>query len=161
MPESTPQQDDLSRNLVLVFKKLKSMRMQRVRRHPELEISAFPVLYSLIGTEPQRISALAEAIHSDVSTVSRQVGRLEAMGLIERTADPDDGRAAVLSLTGKGRRIICEEQQDHAEWISGLLADWSEDDLNSFNEHLTRLQHSLAAVDHHVTNTNHKKGEHA
>ena len=43
--------------------------------------------------------ALAAAVHSDPSTVSRQVAALVRAGLIERQADPEDGRASVLVPT--------------------------------------------------------------
>lgn len=167
MPGTTPDRDDLSHNLMLVFKKLKSVRMQRVRSHPEIDMSALPVLFSLMADSPLRVSALAERIHSDVSTVSRQISKLEGLGLIARTADPADGRASVIGMTARGRMVIQDEQRDHAAWISDLLSDWSEADLISFNDHLTRLNHSLGAHDagSHCDNdshTNHnKKGESA
>src|SRR4051794_35740785 len=40
-----------------------------------------------------RVSALAEVLHSDVSTVSRQVSTLVDLGFVRRGPDPDDGRA--------------------------------------------------------------------
>src|SRR5262245_11500612 len=64
--------------------------------------SAFILLKNLIHMGPSRSSALAAAVHSDPSTVSRQVAALVRDGLVERRADQDDGRASLLAATPAG-----------------------------------------------------------
>ena len=51
------------------------------------------LLVHLVKGGPQRSGALAEAVHSDPSTISRQVAHLVRLGLVERTADPEDREA--------------------------------------------------------------------
>ena len=53
---------------------------------------------------PLRAGALADCLQSDPSTVSRQVAALVKDGLLERRADPDDGRASLLVLTDAATR---------------------------------------------------------
>ena len=48
---------------------------------------------------PHRSNALAEAVHSDPSTVSRQIAALVKVGYVERRPDPADGRACLLAAT--------------------------------------------------------------
>ena len=52
-----------------------------------------------------RLSELHELMHPRYSQpgLSRLVQRMEADGLVERRADPDDGRATVLQMTRAGR----------------------------------------------------------
>ena len=45
---------------------------------------------------------------ADPSTVSRQVASLVKAGLVERQADPDDGRASILVPTELGRAKVRE-----------------------------------------------------
>ena len=80
-------------------------------------------------------------------------------GLLERRADPEDGRASLLVPTSQGRRGACASTTKSASSIStGCCADWSErditdspscckrftDDFDSANHDLARTSGSLA-----------------
>ena len=111
----------LSHTLVRVMKIMSAMKHQAPRQHPAVDPSHYPVLFSLSGT-PQRVSAVADTIHSDVSTVSRQVSHLVQHGLLEKIGDPDDGRAR-LSLSPSGREVIEKLVRGRGEWFGqpGLM----------------------------------------
>jgi DNA-binding MarR family transcriptional regulator len=53
-----------------------------------------------------RMQQLAERVVLSRSRVSRLVDELERHGLVERRADPDDGRAILACLTPEGRRAL-------------------------------------------------------
>src|SRR5687767_11732729 len=58
--------------------------------HPDaVERATYHLLVHLVNDGPRRAGALAEAVLSDPSTVSRQIGHLVRLGLVERTADPE------------------------------------------------------------------------
>jgi len=68
-----------------------------------------PVKRALIRLEkPQRMGDLARASNLLPSTVTSIVDMLEAEGLAERTRDPSDRRAWLLSLTEKGEATRLE-----------------------------------------------------
>ncbi|WP_435743219.1 MarR family winged helix-turn-helix transcriptional regulator [Microbacterium sp. PMB16] len=56
-------------------------------------------------TELQGMSALAESAGCDASNVTRIVGRLEALGLVTREANPDDGRSRLVARTAQGDEV--------------------------------------------------------
>ncbi len=62
---------------------------------------------------------LSERSGLDRSDIVRWVDDLAARGLVERTRDPDDRRRNVVSITGKGRRLLTRldvrlrKAQDH------------------------------------------------
>jgi DNA-binding MarR family transcriptional regulator len=60
----------------------------------------------IVGRFPA-ISAgeVAEILHVHPSTLTGVLKRLEARGVVARTADPQDGRRALLSLTARGREL--------------------------------------------------------
>src|SRR5690349_3009588 len=67
-------------------------------RHPAdtVDPSTFPLAKALMCHEAMRVSDLAARIELDASTVSRQIKQLEDKGIVERTADPADGRASLV-----------------------------------------------------------------
>ncbi|WP_164234402.1 MarR family winged helix-turn-helix transcriptional regulator [Microbacterium hydrocarbonoxydans] len=84
-------------------------------------------------------SALAERMLMDKGQISRTVRELEGLGLIERSADPNDGRSFLLSATALGEQRLAEARQPQEGLLMRNLADWSVDDI----ENLTRLLHAL------------------
>lgn len=68
------------------------------------EISILTVLAHL--DTPERMKPFAEKLGRDATTVSRQVAGLEEAGLVERSPCPEDGRATVVAVTNRGRRLV-------------------------------------------------------
>src|SRR4051812_9456594 len=72
----------------------------------ELSPSDYGVLYALSSASAGvRISGLQEDVLLTQPGMSRLIARLEARGLIERTDDPDDGRACRVRLTEAGAGV--------------------------------------------------------
>ncbi|KOV78512.1 MarR family winged helix-turn-helix transcriptional regulator [Nocardia sp. NRRL S-836] len=106
-----------------------------------MDKSAFVLLANLAGLGECRSSALAEAVLSDPSTVSRQVAGLVKDGLVERRADPADGRASVLAVTEAGRQLLMERRRHRNEAIDRVFADWADDDYKGFADLFERFVH--------------------
>lgn len=132
----------LGDELVRVVKLLHVARQRAPRQHPSVDPMAYPLLFNL-SQGALRVSALAEVVHADVSTVSRQVSTLVEHGLVERTPDPDDGRAQVLVVTDEGAALLTALRDGRDRWVQGLLADWSDDDVATLTHLLDRLAGEL------------------
>lgn len=66
----------------------------------------YGVLYALSSARSGlRMSDLGGDVLLSQAGLSRLVARLEGKGLIERSLDPEDGRASVLRLTAAGRGL--------------------------------------------------------
>jgi DNA-binding MarR family transcriptional regulator len=75
----------------------------------------------------------------DKSTVSRQVSSLVELGLVERAADPMDGRAQVLSPSAEGAaRLERIREARRSRWEADL-SDWAAEDVATLAELLARL----------------------
>ena len=134
----------LGDDLIRVVKLLHHARQQSPRAHPQVDPMAYPLLFNLKAA-PMRVSALAELLHSDISTVSRQVSTLVDLGFVRRGPDPDDGRAQALSLTDEGSTLLTAIREGRDRWLQGLLADWSDDDVTAFSAHLRHFASDLEA----------------
>ncbi|KOX31684.1 MarR family transcriptional regulator [Saccharothrix sp. NRRL B-16348] len=104
-----------------------------------LDKASFVLLANLNQMGPSRAGALAEAVFSDPSTVSRQVATLVKDGLVERRADPEDGRASVLAVTEAGARLLAERRAQRNVLLAGLFTDWSPQEWTRFIEYFERF----------------------
>jgi DNA-binding MarR family transcriptional regulator len=109
-----------------------------------IERTGFPILRA-IGSGPARVTALAAELGVDLSTMSRQVRALEEAGLITRTPDPADGRAAVLALTPEGVEVLKRLRASRRSLVAEQVGDWDEQDVERLADLLTRLSERFVA----------------
>jgi DNA-binding MarR family transcriptional regulator len=92
---------------------------------------------------PARVSALAEEARVDTSVVSRQLAQLEQHGLVERSPDPEDGRAHRVSLTGEGRKVLADGRDRLARMVTDRLDGWDAAEIRDVVSGLQRLLDDL------------------
>ena len=138
----------VSLGLIRVTKLMHAARQHAPRIHPAVEATAYPILFNL-SAEPRRVSVLAECVHSDVSTVSRQVSTLVGHGLLEKVSDPDDGRAQVVRLSQEGQSLLAGLAQQRTEWFRALMDNWTADEATAFAGYLERFGEALETTREH------------
>lgn len=132
--------DLVGTQLVRLVRLLERKQAQYQADHPDaVERAAYILLVHLVKDGPQRAGTLAESVYSDPSTISRQVAQLVRLGLVERTADPEDGRATLLAATDEGRRVFEENRRNRNERIAGLMGEWDPADRARFADLLVRF----------------------
>ena len=107
--------------------------------HPDLDGAAYGLLALLEDAGPLRASDLVIRLGLDKSTVSRQISTLVELGLVDRTADPADGRAQVLTPSAEGSARLTEIRDvRRARWEADL-SGWPAEDVATLAELLNRL----------------------
>jgi DNA-binding MarR family transcriptional regulator len=130
--------------LMRTFNKARA-RMLAAAAH-DVEWSAHMVLKCVETEGPMRASAIADVLHSDPSTVSRQVSALVKDGLLERRSDPGDGRASLLALTAKADDVLAEHDRIRLNYFAQMLDGWSDTDLRLFAGLLDRFTQAYEAA---------------
>jgi DNA-binding MarR family transcriptional regulator len=143
MAVSKEEANDVFLGLLRVQKLLVAAKHTAPRLEDGVDVTAYPVLFVVAGQGTVRISELATTLHNDVSTVSRQVSALVAGGLLEKSPDPSDGRAWVVSLTEHGSAALDRIQASRATWFQGLLSDWDGRATEEFVDRLRDLGDAL------------------
>ncbi|WP_375497808.1 MarR family winged helix-turn-helix transcriptional regulator [uncultured Jatrophihabitans sp.] len=133
--------------MMQTFSKARS-RLLAAAAH-DVEWSAHVILKTLRAEGPIRSGALAEVIQSDPSTVSRQVAALVKDGLLERRADPEDGRAALLVLTERAREVLAVQDRLRLDHYADMLVGWTDEDLAQFAELLRRFTETYENANEH------------
>jgi DNA-binding MarR family transcriptional regulator len=86
-----------------------------------VSLTAGSTLGLLLGSGAQRLTALAEREAVSQPAMTGLVSRLQGAGLVERRADPSDGRAVLVELTAMGRALIQDRRARRAAALEGLL----------------------------------------
>ena len=116
------------------------------RVHPDLDAAAYPLLVWIARKPGVRGSELADEVGVGRATISRQLKRLENLGLLTRRPDPEDSRGQLLELTPEGVRRLTEAQDARREWLRAALTKWSEDEVAQLASVLERLNVTLDEV---------------
>ncbi len=130
----------LERELTVLLRRARAVSARMAGElHRGLDGAAYGLLTLLDDTGPLRASDLVTKLGLDKSTVSRQVASLVDLGLVDRAADPDDGRAQVLSISAEGHRRLSDVRDvRRARWEADL-SDWPASDVATLGELLARL----------------------
>ncbi|HXW39298.1 MAG TPA: MarR family transcriptional regulator, partial [Acidimicrobiales bacterium] len=112
---------------------------------PRLDRAGYWLLVRVSEQEPVRVSELAEAADLDLSTVSRQVRDLVEARLVDKVRDPEDGRAALLSLTTHGARVLGAVTEARRLVLADAVADWGEQEQEALAQWLVRLRGGLTS----------------
>ena len=148
-PDPNDELHAIERNLYRIVRTSTSPRMhEEILRKSGVkqERSAYPLLSSIDMLQPIGITDLATVLGVTQSTASRQLGALTDAGLVARTDDPDDRRAAIVRLTPKGERVLAAVRNARDEMLGTLLEKWSTKDRRQLNRYLARLADEFAEL---------------
>ncbi|EJL5626239.1 winged helix-turn-helix transcriptional regulator [Salmonella enterica] len=112
----------------------------------QLDRALFSILISIERLGPIGVVELAERAGRDYTTVSRQVAKLEKLGLVRRQHNAVDRRIreAVISPTGKAMT----ERIDAAREQMGnvIFKGWSQDELDIFVRLMQKFADAMDSV---------------
>ena len=95
----------------------------------DLDRALFPLLARVERRGPLAIGELAELCGRDYTTVSRQITKLERLGLVHRRINSSDRRISEVVITEKGRAMTSALDGARERILTALLRDWNKRDL--------------------------------
>lgn len=105
-----------------------------------LERALFPLLVLVERLGPIGVVELAGRVGRDYTTVSRQVARLEELGLVARRSSSTDKRIREALITPAGKRATDALDAAREEMALVMFKDWAREDFDD----LARLMRMLA-----------------
>jgi DNA-binding MarR family transcriptional regulator len=105
-----------------------------------LDRALFPLLVGIERRGPIGVVDLADRVGRDYTTVSRQVAKLESLGLVERQAGAADRRVREAIVTPKGKAMTDAVDTARDRIGRAIFASWDEHDVAE----LVRLMRKFA-----------------
>ena len=138
--------EEIEQQLGLLWRRGRAASLSLARTlHPELDPAGYGLLAILHREGPLRVTDLAATVGVGKPTVSRQVALLEELGLVRKEPDPNDGRAAIVSLTEAGTDHVDTFRQRRHAFFREALGAWEADDVDVLARCLHRLNEALAS----------------
>jgi DNA-binding MarR family transcriptional regulator len=142
---NTDVQTELAARLRLVVGRLhRRIRIDGRESIPPLQLSA---LASVEQHGPLRLSELARREAVTAPTMSRVLAALDEQGLVIRTADPQDARGVLISLSEAGAARLAEVRNHRTALVARRLARLDEDQRRTLADALPALEALLVDDD--------------
>ncbi|MGG3625115.1 MarR family transcriptional regulator [Bacillus gobiensis] len=106
--------------------------LNRELKDYEINSSEYIFLVNLYAEDSISQERLSSNLYINKAATTRAISRLENMGYVQRTKDPSDSRAYLVTLTEKGlemRKFIKAKLKNWTETISTGLTSEETDDL--------------------------------
>ncbi|WP_034293485.1 MarR family winged helix-turn-helix transcriptional regulator [Herbaspirillum sp. RV1423] len=97
-----------------------------------LDRALFPLLVRLSAAPAMSVAQLAEKAGRDPSTVSRQIAKLERLGLVKRPSSEEDMRVRAAAITKAGARAVAAIAKARRQLLGELIADWPAAEQEAF-----------------------------
>jgi DNA-binding MarR family transcriptional regulator len=94
----------------------------RAERAGVLSLNETAVLGRLATRGPMTAGEVATQLRAQPQSLTRTFASLESAGLMRRTADPADGRQALLGITSAGRRSLKAEMKPRDVWLASAMS---------------------------------------
>ncbi|CAN5338648.1 MarR family winged helix-turn-helix transcriptional regulator [soil metagenome] len=105
-----------------------------------LDRALFPLLVMVERLGPIGVVELADRVGRDYTTVSRQVAKLETLGLVARQGSAGDRRVREATITSKGKAMTNLVDEARERIGREIFAKWDQRDV----EDLVRLMRRFA-----------------
>jgi len=105
-----------------------------------LDRALFPLLVLVERIGPIGVVELADRVGRDYTTVSRQVAKLEELGLVKRQEGARDRRMREAAITAKGKGMTDRIDAARERMARTIFEDWSAEDVST----LVRLMRRFA-----------------
>ena len=122
---------------------VRTARRLRQEAGGELTPSTASALATIERRGPLSPSELAELERVKRPTITRVVARLEEAKLVDRTGDPADGRASLVSITREGSQLLRRIRTRKNAYLARRLSKLDPDDLGALERAADVLERIL------------------
>jgi len=130
---------------------LEAKFLKEVTPH-SLTLLQFHLLKLISLNGDHQVGEIASFLGVSAPAATKNIDKLERLGLVARTPSKGDRRATLLSASNRGRRLVQKYENLKANRLEPVLQEFEHDELNEFSQLLERfsmrlLKHEESADD--------------
>src|ERR1700733_255103 len=119
---TSPEATSEAVRLAMAVSRLRSrIRIESGLRSTGIPISQIAVLGRIIDEGPTTAAALAVSEHVTQQAIAQSLATLKERGLVEKQADPSDGRKSLVTATAAGRALRAGITASRDEWLTQAI----------------------------------------
>jgi DNA-binding MarR family transcriptional regulator len=118
----------------------------------EIDQTVLDLLVRIDLAPAKRLRAvdICRQLQMSASHISRVIDRAESEGLVERSPDPADRRASLVSITASGRAVVAKfAPRLHAVLDHVIFDVLDSDEINTLVELLQRIEQAARSIEPH------------
>lgn len=134
---------DLHRSLITIVSVMNRPRNDErliAEAGVQLDQALFRLLVVIERVGPIGVVDLADRLGRDYTTISRQVAKLERMGMVMRHENPGDRRMRETVVSSEGKAVTDKLDQARERLAKDIFQDWTAEDITD----LVRLMRKFA-----------------
>lgn len=112
--------------------------------HPEITRACIPTLLTISHRQPISATDLVCVQNSDKTLISKQVGLLKQLGLVETEVSDEDRRVTLISVSDLGAERIAHVRELLVDRYLARFDEFSDDDIETLNTLLHRFNAGAA-----------------
>ncbi|CAM3579467.1 MarR family transcriptional regulator [Rouxiella silvae] len=112
-----------------------------------LDRALFPLLVLVERLGPIGVVELADRVGRDYTTVSRQIAKLETLGLVDRQGKASDRRVRESMITQKGKTMTDSIDEARERIGLAIFANWDSEDVTNLVRLMRRFAEDIKQSD--------------
>lgn len=98
----------------------------------ELKRASYLILMLISKNGPMGVKSIAEKLHLDISTVSRQAAGLMEDELLKKKQSETDRRSYLYDINDKGHDVILHIRQGRKQRFAKMIDQWEDEEIEEF-----------------------------
>ena len=136
---------DVAGGFILAVSKLRR-RLQQLPVEPGVTMPEMTALVRLDRFGPQTGSELAKAEQISPQSMGATIAAPEAYAMVQRAADPTDGRRVLWSLTEAGREVVLRKRGVRTAQVAAALASLDAADVKAIEGAIAAMERLVAEL---------------
>lgn len=121
----------LELEIAMMVRALRTRTLENDKKQ-ELKRASYLILLLISKNGPMGVKSIAEKLHLDISTVSRQAAGLMEDELLKKKQSETDRRSYLYDINDKGHDVILHIRQGRKQRFAKMIDQWEDEEIEEF-----------------------------
>ena len=123
--------ESLELEIAMMVRALRT-RTVELDKKQEFKRASYLILLLITKNGPMSVKHIAEKLHLDISTVSRQAADLLADDMLSKQPSKTDGRSYLYDINSKDLDMMTHIRHSRKQRLSKMIQEWDETEIEEF-----------------------------